>query len=152
MSLVAVGGIRHAFFTRLCEWELAVILFLWGGILLRDPTLFEGQSWIAFRTLSDEATIGATCMMVGAMRLLILAANGSWRPMYHLRAIAAILTAGFFFAITIGFASSGHVSTWMAVYPVFVIFDIVNALRAAEDAARVDRSLSNAREAMDGRK
>ena len=127
-------------------------MFGWGAILLLPDTLFAGPSWSFFTQLAREEVIGAACVTLGAMRLLVLAVNGAWRPMYHLRSATATLSLTFWFAITIGFAGSGRISTWLAVYPVLFVFDGINALRAAGDAARVDRSVEAMHKAMaDGR-
>lgn len=138
MQLI-LKDLRHAFTIRLSEWAFAVILAMWGLVLLLPEPLFERETWTAFRYLFHEETLGLLFAVGGILRLLVLAANGAWRPMYYVRAWMALSSAIVWFSITIGLLSSGRIGTWIAVYPVLFVFDVVNALRAVSDAAANDR-------------
>jgi hypothetical protein len=144
-AVVAVAGLRHAFMARLAEWCFATILTMWGVVLVMPEQRFTGDVWVAFRALAGEEAIGAAFVALGIIRLCILAANGSWRPMYHLRAVTAMISAVIWFSITIGFLSSGLNGTWLAVYPALFVFDTVNVFRATGDAAQADRAARKAR-------
>lgn len=150
-AVVAVAGLRHAFVARLSEWLFAVVMLLWGLVLILPEQRFAaGDVWVAFRALASEETLGAAFILLGSLRLVVLAANGSWRPMYHFRALTALACAVIWFSITLGFLSSGEVGTWLAVYPAFFIFDTVNVFRATSDAAHADRAARRAREVTHG--
>ena len=140
MGNVAILALRHAFIARLAEWAFAVIMALWGVVLLMPEKRFADESWAAFGRLADETTVGLICLLLGVARLVVLAANGTWRPMYHLRALTALWSALIWFAITLGFLSAGVMGTWLAVYPVLFAFDVVNMFRATGDAAAADKA------------
>jgi hypothetical protein len=145
VSRQTLADLRTAFFTRLSEWQSAVILLLWGGALLLPDQMFIHDDWTAFRLLFREESLGTLFVMGGAFRLLVLAANGAWRPMYHLRAWMAMSSAVIWFSILLGFLSRGTIGTWLAVYPVLFAFDVVNVYRAMGDAARVDLAANRSR-------
>lgn len=139
------ADLARAFVIRLSEWEGAAILMLWGVVLLLPEQMFASDDWLAFRTLFSEQTLGTAFLLGGVLRLMILAANGAWRPMYHLRAWMAMSSAVIWFSILLGFMSRGTTGTWIAVYPVLFAAEVVNVYRAIGDAAKVDLAASRSR-------
>lgn len=137
-SMRVIVALRHAFVTRLSEWQGAFILLLWGYVLLLPDETYAGANWSAFSLLIEEDNLGWLCMAGGLLRLGILAANGAYRPMYYLRAWMALTSGMVWFAIACGFYSSGNIGTWIAVYPVLFVFEVVNLFRAASDAAAAE--------------
>jgi hypothetical protein len=142
----AAADLARVFILRLSEWEGAAILLLWGVVLLLPDEMFLNDDWSAFRILFSEQTLGTAFLLGGVLRLLILAANGAWRPMYHLRAWMAMSSAVIWFSILLGFMSTGTIGTWIAVYPVLFAAEVVNVYRAIGDAARVDLAASRSRD------
>lgn len=142
----ASADLARAFIIRLSEWQGAAILLLWGFVLLMPEEMFASDDWTAFRILFGENTLGLAFALGGASRILILAANGAWRPMYHLRAWMAMSSAVIWFSILLGFMSRGTIGTWMAVYPVLFAAEVVNVYRAIGDAAKADLAASRSRD------
>ena len=138
MQVTLAAHLRTAFLARLSEWAFAVMLFLWGLVLLLPARTFDGMAFAAFRMLADEATLGGLLMLGGAIRLGVLGANGIWRPLYYVRAWMALSSTVVWAAIAIGFASAATVGTWIAVYPVLLVFDALNVVRAMSDAAAAE--------------
>jgi hypothetical protein len=134
----AGGHFRLAFMGRLCEWAFAVMLFLWGVVLAMPEATFDSRAFAAFRMIADETTLGLFLILGGAIRLAVLSLNGLWRPLYYVRAWMALSSTVIWAAITIGFASSGAFGTWVAVYPVLLVFDALNVIRATSDAAAAE--------------
>lgn len=142
----ASADLARAFIIRLSEWEGAVIMLLWGVVLLLPDQMFASDDWLAFRILFSENTLGTAFALGGALRILVLAANGAWRPMYHLRAWMAMSSAVIWFSILLGFMSRGTTGTWIAVYPVLFAAEVVNVYRAIGDAAKVDLAANRSRD------
>lgn len=130
-----VTHLREAFHQRLCEWELATILFVWGFFLLLPVDTLDSKSYAAFRMLMDQTHWGAFIALGGAMRLGALAVNGAWRPMYYVRAWLSVTTLVLWIMITLGILWSGSTGTGLAVYPVLAVFEVISLLRSARDAA-----------------
>lgn len=141
-----IAEMTKVFIIRLSEWEGAAILLLWGIVLLLPDELFAGDDWSAFRILFSEQTLGTAFLLGGFLRLLVLTANGAWRPMYHLRAWMAMSSAVVWFSILLGFLSRGTLGTWVAVYPVLFAAEVVNVYRAIGDAVKVDLAASRGRD------
>jgi hypothetical protein len=123
---------------RLSEWAFATMLLLWGVVLVLPQETFDGRAFVAFRTLFDETTLGTLLAIGGTIRLGVLSLNGLWRPLYYVRAWMALTSTVIWAAITIGFASSGAFGTWIAVYPVLLLFEALNVIRAMSDAAAAE--------------
>jgi hypothetical protein len=139
--------LRHAFEVRLAEWAFACILLLWGGNLLLPTDVFDGPAspyFTAIRLLVTENQLGTLCLVGGAVRLMVLALNGGWRPLYYLRAVTAFVSSVLWLSLSLGFLGSGMVGGWVAIYPVLFVFDSVNMFRAVGDAAKNEIALNAA--------
>lgn len=134
-----IVALRHAFTVRMSEWLLAFVMATWGLVLLAPEARFDEPNWAGFRVVVDENTLGVLFLIGGLVRLGILSLNGAYRPMYYLRAWMALTASVAWFAICLGFVSANVFGTWMAIYPYFLIFDVVNTFRAVLDAAEVER-------------
>lgn len=137
--LISLAEVKRAFVARLSEWCFAVILAAWGLVLLLPEPLYDRETWAAFRPLLAEDALGGLCLLGGLLRLAVLAANGAYRPMYHIRAWMALSSAIVWFSIAVGFFSSQQIGTWIAVYPVLFAFEIANMWRAIGDAVAAER-------------
>lgn len=133
--------ITHRFGPRMPEWFMAGHTVLFGTVLLIAADLFEQPSWIGFRELMPWASAGSVqfwmgLLMLGAgvARLVGLIINGARKHVTpRIRQISAGVGCLIWFGITYGFASSDVVSTWLAIYPLFGVCELVNIHRAAHD-------------------
>lgn len=130
---------RETFPVRASEWALAAILFNWSVILLLQPSLFATiDAFSSLAKLMPQATFAGMCGLVGFGRLVSLAINGTWRRSPHLRAFGAFLGTGVWFMISVGIIRSGSGATGLGVYPILMLLDTFNVIRAAGEAGISD--------------
>lgn len=136
MQLIALVGIRHRFEGRILEWYVAAQLLVWGLVLLLPANTFaDGSSFIAFQI--DENTLAWLMLSLGVVRIVALVINGSLPEVTPLvRLGGAFLGAGVWFYISLEFAGSGFVGTWIAAWPMAFIAEFINMYRAAQHAQR----------------
>ncbi|HEV7345453.1 MAG TPA: hypothetical protein VGN60_07455 [Devosia sp.] len=117
------------------EWFLAVITGLLGVVLLLPEVTFAQPAWAAFRTLfGDENLLGWLMLFLGLLRIFGLIVNGARKHVTpRIRQVSAGVGCLIFIGWSCAFAASGVISTWLAVYPTFVIMELVNILRASKD-------------------
>lgn len=127
--------IQHRFGPRMMEWFMAFHTAMFGLVLLTSPNLFVQPAWAGFRSIfPSEASLGWIMVILGAARIGGLIVNGARKhvtPM--IRQVSAGVGCLIWFGIVYGFATSGVVSTWLAIYPLFGIGELVNIHRAAHD-------------------
>jgi hypothetical protein len=132
-------SIRHRFGPRMMEWWMALHTALFGLVLIGSPDLFDQPAWAGFRELNiSESVLGWMMMLLGLARIVGLVVNGARKnvtPM--IRQVSAGIGCLIWFGIVYGFASSGVISTWLAIYPLFGIGELVNIHRAAHDQGEV---------------
>lgn len=146
----ATQSLRETFPVRASEWALSWMLFNWGIILTLNPNLFDiSPSYNTFASMMSETAWGLVCLAIGGMRIAFLFINGLWRRSPHLRMAGAFISCFFWFQISAGFIYAGTWSTGLAIYPVLLMLDIHNLLRAATDAAIVDKKYSERRNGTD---
>lgn len=129
--------IRHRFGPRMTEWMLAAITALWGAVLLLPADTFDGPAYSFMRAIffGREDLLGAIMLALGMIRIGGLIVNGARREVTPwIRMVSAAIGFLIFVGISTGFALSGSVSTWLAVYPVFAVIEAVNVFRASHDA------------------
>lgn len=130
---------RETFPARASEWALSAMLFNWFLVLSLNADLFvTGSSYPALAAIAEQSTWALLCMVCGGGRLIILAINGAWRRSPHMRAFGAFVSCLFWFEITIGMAQSGQWSTGLAIYPVLLLLDSWNVIRAMGEASISD--------------
>lgn len=127
--------IQHRFGPRMMEWFMALHAIGWGYVLLLPESVFDQPAWAGFRALFiDEEALGWTMACLGLLRLVGLIINGSLRNVTPLiRQISAGVGCLIWSGITYCYASSGVVSTWLAIYPLFAVGELINIHRAAHD-------------------
>lgn len=127
--------IRHRFHTRMTEWQLAVVTFLWGLVLLHPAKTFEQPAFAGFQELfKDEVLLGLVMVFLGLLRLGGLIVNGARQNVTpHIRVASAGIGCMIFLGVTWCYALSGIWSTWLAIYPVFAVIELTNVFRAAHD-------------------
>ena len=75
---------------------------------------------------------------VGILRIVGLVINGARKNVTpQIRQISAGIGCFIWAGITYGFYSSDVVSTWLAIYPLFAIGELVNIHRAAHDEGEI---------------
>jgi len=128
--------IQHRFGARMTEWILALITFLWGAVLLLPSVTFEQPAWAGFRIIfGNEELLGTLMVILGIMRIVGLVVNGARKKITPwIRVASASVGFMIFVGITAGYSLSGVVSTWLAIYPVFALVEILNMYRASRDA------------------
>jgi hypothetical protein len=134
-------SITHRFGPRMPEWFMAVHTALFGLVLLIAPDLFTQKSWVGFTEMFSSAApqsvqfwMGVGMLVAGLTRIGGLIVNGARKHVTpRIRQVSAGMGCLIWFGITYGFASSDVVSTWLAIYPVFGICELVNIHRAAHD-------------------
>ncbi len=136
---------RKTFAVRASEWALALMLLNWSVVLFANPELFADRpSYAAIDAIMPQETWALVCFMAGAGRLIVLMINGAWRRTPHLRAAGAFIACFFWFQITLGFGQAEIWSTGMAIYPVLLVLDAYNVIRAITDAAIIDNHFKRA--------
>lgn len=121
---------------RAAEWLLSWVTFTMGLVLLYPAQLFASPTYAGFLKIANEPTWGLIFVIFGVLRMLLLAVNGAFRPSPMLRVVANTLGASlwlYMFFVVSGGAQPGLL---FATFPIFVFFDVWNAIRAAEDMAR----------------
>lgn len=133
--------ITHRFGPRMTEWFMAAHTTLFGTVLLFAQDLFMQPAWAGFRNIfwwtapaNIQFWLGAIMVTAGIARLAGLIINGARKHVTpRIRQVSAGVGCLIWFGITYGFASSEVVSTWLAIYPLFGIGELVNIHRAAHD-------------------
>lgn len=127
--------ITRRFGPRMTEWMISFIMFMWGATLLLPAETFEGDNWVVFRAVMSESSWGWTMMLLGFARIVGLIINGALK---NVTPWIRVGSAGCAFIVWVGiivaFSLSGVISTWIAIYPVIAVVELVNIYRAAHDA------------------
>lgn len=132
-------SMRETFHYRASEWALACIIMLWAMTLWSAPELFASVATYSSMTHMIPQEWWAIGMAVaGGGRLVALAINGAWHRTPHLRALGAFVSCFFWLEISFGLWHTGTPTTGLAVYPVLLLLDSYNVLRAAGDARHAD--------------
>lgn len=130
--------IQHRFGPRMMEWFYSAHMIGWGVVLLLPSQTFNQPSFWSFRELvPSEEFLGWVMLIVGCLRILGLVINGA-RKHYtpQIRQLSAAIGCFIWAGLSYGFASSDVVSTWISIYPIFVIGELVNINRAARDQGK----------------
>ena len=130
--------IQHRFGPRMMEWFMAGHLILFGSILLLPTETFNQPAWVSFRHLISEDFLGWMMFWIGILRIIGLIVNGARKKVTpQIRQISAGIGCVIWAGISYGFASSNVVSTWLAIYPLFALGELVNIHRAAHDEGEI---------------
>ncbi len=127
--------ITHRFGPRMMEWFMAGHMILFGYVLLLPSETFNQPAFQSFKDLvPSENFLGWSMLLVGCLRIVGLVINGARKTVTpQIRQISAGIGCIIWSGISYGFASSDVVSTWIAIYPLFAIGELVNINRAARD-------------------
>ena len=131
--------IQHRFGPRMMEWFMAFHMIGFGWVLLLPTQTFNLPQFQTFRELFlSESFLGWLMAIVGCLRIIGLVINGAKEKVTpQIRQFSAGVGCIIWTGITYGFASSGVVSTWIAIYPLFAFGELVNINRAARDQGEI---------------
>lgn len=77
-------------------------------------------------------------LLIGCLRIIGLVINGAReRVTPQIRQLSAAIGCVIWSGISYGFASSDVASTWLAVYPLFALGELINIHRAARDQGEI---------------
>lgn len=126
--------VKARFGTRVAEWMLACVALMWGLCLLL-PGVYDGPTFAYVRHLAPGPLLGGVMAFFGAFRLVGLFVNGARQDVTPwIRVAGAAVGFLAFTLISFSFALTGLIGVWMAIYPIFALFEVVNIARAAHDA------------------
>lgn len=127
--------IQHRFGPRMMEWFMAGHMILFGYVLLLPSETFNQPAFASFRELvPSESFLGWTMLCVGCARVIGLVINGARKTVTpQIRVTSAGIGCMIWSGISYGFFASDVISTWLAIYPLFAIGELVNVNRAARD-------------------
>lgn len=132
----------YKFRLRRSEWIAGVQCLLWGIVLLLPTSTFDnGHAYDVIRAwpFVTETSLGGLMLAVGAARIGGLFVNGARKTVTPwVRLGSALVGAGIFTAITLGFAASGVIGTWIAAWPVLAVTEYFNIYDTARDARQVN--------------
>lgn len=131
--------IQHRFGPRMMEWFIAAHMMMFGCVLLMPTQTFNQPAWRVFRDLfPSEDLLGWIMFGVGMLRIVGLIINGARKNVTpQIRQVSAAIGCIIWAGITFGFYSSDVVSTWLAIYPLFAVGELVNIHRAAHDEGEI---------------
>lgn len=127
--------IQHRFGPRMMEWFMAGHLMLFGYVLLLPSQTFNQPAFMGFNEIvPSENFLGWIMFTTGCLRIIGLVINGARKNVTpQIRQISAAAGCLIWSGIAYAFASSGVISTWIAIYPLFAIGELINIHRAAHD-------------------
>lgn len=133
MIVVRFPTVTH-FRVRALEWLIAGVMLTWGVILAQPYHSLDQPQYGPLLRIGDEQFWMAVCFTIAALRLMALYVNGAWVPSPWVRMVTALFSAVFWLQVVLGVATTGIVSTGLAVYPWFLLCDLYSVGRAAQDA------------------
>lgn len=127
-------SVKHRFLPRKTEWIFGWILMIAGLVLLHPYETFDLPSYILFKSLMTENVWGFVMAGVGGARLMGLWINGSMRNVTPwIRAASAGFSFFVWLGISLAFFFSGVIGWWIAIFPTFVVVEVMNVHHAMKD-------------------
>ena len=126
----------YKFRLRRSEWIAGAVCFICGFALLMPTDIFaNGNTYAFIRSIVSEEVAGTIMLFAGALRLAGLIINGARRRVTPwMRLLGALLGAGIFTALTLGFAASGVLGLWLGTWPVYAVVEYFNIYDTTRDA------------------
>ncbi len=121
---------------RRTEWIAGAVCFLCGFALLMPGSIFDNSDAYSFiRSVISEEMTGGIMLFAGTLRLVGLIINGARRRVTPwMRLAGAIIGAGIFTALALGFAASGVLGLWLGTWPVYAVVEYFNIYGTTRDA------------------
>lgn len=136
-------GVTEHFKLRVAEWFATALLLQFGLILYGPDEVFpHSPNLSVMAQWASEQTWGLLCLGTGAIHLLALTINGTfrgfrWSP--HIRATASFMACFLWFQITLAIFMSGVGGTGLGTYRLVLALEIWNVIRACVDIGAVER-------------
>ena len=116
--------------------------YLLLSLLIASRWIVYGFTDVALTAVLRKSGVSLTqislMLGVGFLRILGLIINGARKKVTpQIRQVSAAIGCIIWAGITFGFYSSDVVSTWLAIYPLFAIAELVNIHRAAHDEGEI---------------
>lgn len=110
-------------------------ILLFGYVLLLPSQTFNQPAFMGFNAIfPSESFLGWIMLSVGCLRILGLVINGARKNVTpQIRVFSAGAGCLIWSGIAYTFWSSDVVSTWISVYPLFALGELINIHRAAHD-------------------
>lgn len=126
----------YKFRLRRTEWIAGAVCFICGFVALLPFSVFDTSDAYSFiQTLASEEVVGVIMLFAGTLRLVGLIINGARRKITPwMRLGGALIGAGIFTAITLGFAASGVLGWWLGTWPVLAVVEYINIYDTTRDA------------------
>jgi hypothetical protein len=121
---------------RRTEWVAGAVCFICGFVLLLPGGIFANSDAYSFiRATVSEEWVGAIMLLAGGLRLVGLVINGARRRVTPwMRLAGALIGAGIFTALALGFAASGVLGLWLGTWPVYAVVEYFNIYDTTRDA------------------
>lgn len=124
---------------RVTDWLLACITLSWGVSCWNiSPEIWNASYMIGIRRMADNETWATAAIFLGTARLMALVINGAVRRSPHVRGAGAFLTCFLWCNLALGMMAAGEWTFMLALSPWFLIADLYNVYRAAQDARTSD--------------
>ena len=143
-----IKGIKTHFPSRIAEWFLSVALINWGLILMRTEEVFtKYKTFTGLQNIADESTWAIFAFIVGLIRLVALAINGTfygtWYSRFspHIRGVMSFLSCFCWVQITYSFLIITPLSPSVAIYATLVVVDMFCMATAWTEAGRNDKQV-----------
>lgn len=143
MIITRINRLQDSFRFRLSEWMLAGCMLSWGWILLLPYPTFDLPTFKGMAAIAPEDTWGVACLILGGLRIAVLAINGAWIRSTHGRTVTAFLSCFVWCQIDIGLFNSGAVTPGNGIYLIFLAADCFNIYKCATEARGVDEARRN---------
>jgi hypothetical protein len=106
--------------------------------MLLPGDAFGQPDFVGFRSIfGSEEILGSGMVILGLLRIGGLIVNGARKNVTpHIRMFSAACGCLIFFGVSYCYMLSGIVAPWIAIYPPFVLCELINAYRAAHDVGR----------------
>jgi hypothetical protein len=144
------NGIASHFVLRSPEWWLAFALFGFGYQLAMPGHIFATSSaYDVLARIGDEGAWATVLIGLSSLRFLALVLNGSfrfsrrWTPL--VRSATAFVSAGAWFAVSIGLYFGNPHAAGVPVYFSLVVADLTLSVFIARQAGAATRSQGNGR-------
>lgn len=138
-------GITETFKVRVCEYMLASITLMLGLMFYYNSGMFSSNADAFARLVffASQPTWSIFCTVVGGARIAVLLVNGAYWRTPHARSAFAFINIFLWYQLSAGLIPNAAIGA--AVFPVFIVADFYNAVRAAREAAtaEVKHEMSN---------